>query len=271
MWTGDFWQALFLGALQGLTEFLPISSSAHLLILPWLLEWEPMGILFDVVLHGGTLLAILIYFRKEWKIFTLGVLKRVRGTCSEFERNLVDSIVLGTVPAVVVALLFRGPIEVYARRPLVTVVTLILFGALLWWADTRGEKERSLSGITIRDGLLIGLAQALALVPGTSRSGVTITMALLLGFTRSESARYSFLLAGPIIALGALKGMQEMLVGSPEVAPHWMSVLGGVLASFLVGYFCIKFFLSFLNRGSYLPFAVYRVALACFILAVAFR
>ena len=271
MWTGDFWQALFLGALQGLTEFLPISSSAHLLILPWLLEWESMGILFDVVLHGGTLLAILIYFRKEWKIFTLGILKRVRGTCSEFERNLVDSIVLGTVPAVVVALLFRGPIEVHARRPLVTVVTLILFGALLWWADTRGEKERSLSAITIRDGFLIGLAQALALVPGTSRSGVTITMALLLGFTRSESARYSFLLAGPIIALGALKGTQEMLVASPEVAPHWMSVLGGVLASFLVGYLCIKFFLRFLNRGSYLPFVVYRVALACFILAVAFR
>lgn len=271
MVTSDFWQALFLGALQGLTEFLPISSSAHLLILPWLFEWEAMGILFDVVLHGGTLLAILIYFRKEWKIFTLGVLKRLRGTCSEFERNLVDSIVLGTLPAMIAALLLRGPIEAYARRPLVTVVTLILFGALLWWADTRGDKERSLTSVTIRDGLLIGFAQALALIPGTSRSGVTITMALLLGFSRSESARYSFLLAGPIIALGTLKGTQEMLAGSPEVAPHWMSVIGGVLASFLVGYFCIKYFLRFLNRGSYLPFVVYRVALACFILAFAFR
>ncbi len=271
MWTGDLWQALFLGALQGLTEFLPISSSAHLLILPWLFGWEPMGILFDVVLHSGTLLAILIYFRKEWKVFTLGILKRFRGTCSEFERNLVDSIVMGTVPAVVVALLLRGPIETYARRPLVTVVTLVLFGALLWWADFRGGKERNLTSVGIRDGLLIGLAQALALVPGTSRSGVTITVALLLGFTRSDSARYSFLLAGPIIALGALKGTQEMLVGSPEVVPHWMSVLGGVFASFLVGYFCIKYFLRFLNRGSYLPFVVYRIALAGFILAIALR
>jgi undecaprenyl-diphosphatase len=230
-----------------------------------------MGILFDVVLHGGTLLAILIYFREEWKIFTLGILRRFRGTSSEFERNLVDSIVVGTVPAVVVALVLRGPIEIYARRPLLTVITLILFGGLLWWADSRGTRNRSLASVSIRDGLLIGLAQALALVPGTSRSGVTITMALLLGFTRGESARYSFLLAGPIIALGALKGTQEMLVGPPDVVPHWIPVLGGILASFLVGYFCIKYFLRFLNRRSYLPFVVYRIALAFLILAVSFR
>jgi undecaprenyl-diphosphatase len=230
-----------------------------------------MGILFDVVLHGGTLLAILIYFRKEWKIFTLGVLRRIRGDSSEFERNLVDSIVVGTAPAVVVALLLRGPIEIYARRPLITVITLILFGGLLWWADSRGTRNRSLTSVCIRDGFLIGLAQALALVPGTSRSGVTITMALLLGFTRGESARYSFLLAGPIIALGALKGTQEMLVGPPDVVPHWTAVLGGIVASFFVGYFCIKYFLRFLNRRSYFPFVVYRIALALLILAVSFR
>lgn len=271
MWTGDIWQALLLGVLQGLTEFLPISSSAHLLILPWLFEWEPLGILFDVLLHGGTLLAILIYFREDWRIFTLGLINRLRGSSSELERNLVDSIIIGTVPAVVVALFFRTSIESYGRHPLVTVVTLVMFGLLLWWADRRGRKERSLASIGIRDGLLIGLAQSLALVPGTSRSGVTITMALLLGFTRGESARYSFLLAGPIIGLGCLKGLQEVLTGAHGVLPHWLTVLTGVSASFVVGYFCIKYFLHFLKRGSYLPFVAYRIMLAGLILFFVLR
>lgn len=263
-------QAAILGILQGLTEFLPISSSAHLILLPWFLGWEPMGILFDVVIHGGTLLAVLIYFRKDWYEFTTKLIKRLRSPLTwSSETRMVDAILIGTLPAIAVALLFRNVIEEIARTPMVTVVTLSLFGLLLWGADRRGKMKRSVRDITLMDGLLIGIAQSLALVPGVSRSGATITMALLLGLTRPEAARFSFLLAGPIIAMGAADGVLEMVTGTGENPLSAGVIVTGVFTSFLVGFFCIAFFLKFLQSRSYLPFVVYRVLLAGVILGLA--
>ncbi len=260
------WQAAVLGVLQGLTEFLPVSSSAHLILLPWMLGWPSLGILFDVVLHGGTLLAVLIYFREDWKDVIDEILNRLRGR--ELWRgsgSLVDALIVGTIPAVIVALALKDWIEQYARIPRVTIVTLAAFGLLLLWADRR-RGDREVGGVTMRDALLVGTAQCLALVPGVSRSGITITAALLLGFSRRESARFSFLLATPIIALGALDGALLLALGEGTGDLSVSAVLVGVAVSFVVGYLCIKYFLQFLRNSSFLPFVIYRLVLAGVIL-----
>ena len=264
------WQAAILGVLQGLTEFLPISSSAHLILLPWMAGWPPLGILFDVVIHGGTLLAVLIYFRKDWKSVIDEIFTRLRGhVWWKGSGSLVDALIVGTTPAVIVALALKDWIEQYARVPKVTIVTLAAFGLLLLWADRR-HGERSVSGVTMRDAFLVGLAQSLALVPGVSRSGITITAALFLGFSRRESARFSFLLATPIIALGALDGGLLLALGEGGGSLHAGAVLAGVLVSFVVGYFCIKYFLQFLRSRSFLPFVIYRLGLAAVILLLVY-
>ncbi|UCF39418.1 MAG: undecaprenyl-diphosphatase UppP [Acidobacteriota bacterium] len=263
-------QSIVLGILQGLTEFLPISSSAHLILLPWLSGWKPMGIAFDVMIHGGTLLAILIYFWEDWKNLLATLFDRLRGrSVNVQDRLLIDSILLGTFPAGIVALLFHDYIEEYARQPMVTVVTLSVFGVLLWWTDRTGEKSRKLSSITIRDGLLVGAGQALALIPGVSRSGITITVGLFLGLNRPDAARYSFLLGTPIIALGALDGMRALLADSGDAAALGLGpLIAGVVASFVVGFLCIKFFLKFLESWSYTSFVIYRIVLAVVIFVV---
>jgi undecaprenyl-diphosphatase len=265
----ETWQALLLGALQGLTEFLPISSSAHLILLPWVMDWTPMGLVFDVLVHGGTLLAILIYFRKDWREFACDILSRIR-SCRLGGRGSapVDAVVTGTVPAILVALVFRHQIEEYARTPLVTVVTLMLFGGLLLWADRRGRGERTASSMGIRDGLLVGAAQALALIPGVSRSGVTITAALLLGCSRAEAARFSFLLAGPVLVLGTLDGIFALLSAGPGGETPFFPLLAGVLSSFFVGFLCVKYFIRFLQTHTFAPFVLYRFLLAFVILAL---
>jgi undecaprenyl-diphosphatase len=267
--TDQIWQALVLGVLQGLTEFLPISSSAHLILLPWIMDWTPLGLVFDVMVHGGTLMAILIYFRKEWKEFIQDVLSRIREFRLFGRRDTpVDAVVVGTAPAVLVALAFRHAIEEYARTPLVTVMTLAVFGGLLLFADRRSRGGRTASSMGLRDGLLVGAAQALALIPGVSRSGVTITAALLVGCTRAEAARFSFLLAGPVLVLGTLDGLLTLLTGGPgEAVPFW-PLLVGVVVSFLVGFLCIKYFIRFLQSHTFLPFVVYRLLLASAILAI---
>lgn len=267
---GELVQAVILGVMQGLTEFLPVSSSAHLILVPWLLGWRELGILFDVVIHGGTLLAVVIYFREDWRAVARQARERLRDW-----RNippggsLVDALVVGTVPAILAALLARGFIEDYARKPVVTVVTLPLFGILLWWADRRGRGARPVEEAGFREGLVVGCAQALALIPGVSRSGITITAALLLGFRRPDSARLSFLLAGPIIALGAANGVLEIVTAEAGVQVSLEVLAAGVLTSSLVGYLCIKYFLGFLKSHTVVPFVVYRILLAAVILLLA--
>ncbi|MGH9340586.1 MAG: undecaprenyl-diphosphate phosphatase [Acidobacteriota bacterium] len=262
-------QAIILGILQGLTEFLPISSSAHLILLPWFMEWEPMGITFDVVIHLGTLLAILIYFRKEWLEVIVETIRWVfrRKTASVEQGRLAGALIVGTFPAVIFGGLGRAVIEHNLRVPMVTAIMLIGFGLLLWRADRAATGERDLSSIRLRDGILIGAAQALALVPGVSRSGVTVTAALLLGLSRPDAARFSFLLAGPIVALGGMASLYDLWRLPAAVNGSGPALLLGVIFSFLSGFLCIKYFLRFLQTRTYAPFVVYRLILALFILS----
>jgi len=263
----QIWQSVILGILQGLTEFLPISSSAHLILLPWAADWSRMGLLFDLFLHAGTLFAVMLYFRREVKeLFFEGIgylkpgMHRDQG-----KTGLLPVLVVGTVPAGISAILFRSLIEDHARTPGVTAATLFLFAMLLWWADRAGRRCRVFSEIGWKEGLLVGAAQAIALVPGVSRSGVTMTMALLLGFSRKDAARFSFLLSLPILVLGTLKGALEILAAPGETAAGAIALLVGVGFSFLSGFLCIKYFLRYLESRSFTPFVVYRIILSAII------
>jgi len=263
------WQAVILGLLQGLTEFLPISSSAHLILLPWMAGWESLGILFDVFLHAGTLLAVVIYFRAEVRelFFEFLDLLRLKKPKMGGEHSLMMTLIIGTIPAGLAALLLRGPIEEYLRIPAVTVLTLSGFGLLLWRMDRTGKQNRRFAQIGWKEGLLIGAAQAVALIPGVSRSGVTITMALYLGFSRRDSARFSFLLSFPILILATAEGILELIAGREDATVGGAALASGVIVSLLTGFFCIKFFLRYLEARSLTPFVVYRLLLATVILA----
>lgn len=261
-------QAIILGILQGLTEFLPISSSAHLLLLPWIAGWQPMGLAFDVMLHVGTLLALLAYFRRDWLELGKDSLQLWSGRPANPGGRLIAALALGTVPALMVGWFFKDFIQAHLRHPIVTVVTLSAFGLLLLFADRLGDRKRTIGQVHWRDGLLIGAAQSLALVPGVSRSGVTITAALFLGLTRTESARFSFLLSTPIVALIGAKQTYDLIEAGPAVGEIGLALTVGVIFSFVSGFLCIKYFLRFLSTRTYLPFVVYRLLLAAFIFSL---
>ncbi len=258
----DSIQALFLGILQGITEFLPISSSAHLILLPWLAGWEAMGLTFDVVVHGGTLLALVIYFRQQWKEIGKQFLRVLMRQSAPSESGLLGAIAVGTLPAILVGGLFGGVIEDHLRTPGVTVLTLSLFGLLLGWADHQGSQSHSLESIRLRDGLIVGLVQALALIPGVSRSGVTITASLMLGLNRADAARFSFLLGTPVIALATISRLYLLWWSGSHAAGSFLPLLVGVIFSSISGFLCIKYLLRFLQTRTYLLFVVYRLLLA---------
>jgi undecaprenyl-diphosphatase len=267
----DFFQAIILGAVQGLTEFLPISSSAHLVLVPWALGWPPHGAAFDAALHLGTLAALLIYFWGDWvdvsRAFILGITsRRVR---ESFEYGLAWMLILGTVPAVVVGLLAENYIESTVREPQTIAAVMVLFAVVLLVSERLGIQRRAMERFTMVDALLIGLAQAIALVPGVSRSGVTITAGLLLGFTRPAAARFSFLLSTPVIlAAGSLQLIQLLRSGLQGEALAVLAV--GVLTSAVVGLCAISFLIRFLQRNSTDVFVWYRVAagLCVFLIAL---
>jgi undecaprenyl-diphosphatase len=253
-----------LGILQGLTEFLPISSSAHLILLPWLLGWEPMGLTFDVVLHGGTTLAVLIYFHKEWKELSQQWFKQWT-QASRGESTLLGALIVGTIPAGLVGWLAQGFIESYLRGPLLIGMTLCAFGLLLGWSDSTARQTRSLSSITMKEGLLIGLAQALALVPGVSRAGVTISVALMLGFSRADSARFSFLLGTPLLMGATFNSLYLLWKSQINDLSTVLPLLIGVIFSFVSAFLCIRYLLQFLQSHTYFPFVIYRLLLAALV------
>ena len=264
------WQAIVLGILQGLTEFLPISSSAHLILTRWLLGWEPMDLTFDVMLHAGTLLALLVVFRQEWRQMGCQLLERFRRAPHGLKNRsgqLVDALILATLPVLLIGWLFQDRIDAHWRSPTVTMVTLSCFGVLLWWADRTGTQVRNLESIRWRDALLVGMAQTLALIPGVSRSGVTITMALFLGLSRADSARFSFLLSAPVLALAAGTRLFYFWNSCPTGDPLGVALLLGVTFSFVSGSLCVKYFLRFLTTHTYVPFVLYRLLLAAFLFA----
>lgn len=265
MISGQTLQGILLGILQGLTEFLPVSSSGHLILVPWILGWQPLGLIFDIMVHVGTLLAVLVYFRREWRQMSVLAVKRWLGRSRNRTSVLMDAIVLGTVPAAVAGGLLKPFIEEYFRTPMTTAFCLGLFGLVLWWTDRRGSGNRSLRSLTRKDGVLIGVAQALALMPGVSRAGITLSAGLALGLNRSDAARFAFLLSAPVMGLAGAAAVHELIsarTAATGVGVADSTLLLGVLSSFVSGILCIRFFLRFLERRTLLPFVVYRFLLA---------
>jgi undecaprenyl-diphosphatase len=259
-------QIIVLAIVQGLTEFLPISSSGHLVLVPYLVEWTDQGLAFDVAVHFGSLVAVCVFFREDILGLLRGAGQILGGHVRLPQANMALAIGLGTIPAAVAGLLFASWIEANLRDPAVIVYTLSGYGVLMALADRFGKSERVIAGVRIRDAFIIGCAQALALVPGTSRSGVTITAARVLGFKRQDAARFSFLLSAPVILLATLyKGFE--LVTGVAIVP-WGQLALGALVSAIVAYLSIEFFMRFVSRIGLAPFAVYRLALAALILYV---
>ena len=254
-------QAAILGLVQGLGEFLPISSSAHLVLIPWLFKWNDPGLTFDIALHIGTLIAVAIYFWKDWlKLITKG-LTDVRSA----EGKLFWYLVAATIPGAVVGFLLEKKAETIFREPILIATMLILLGVLLYWADRRGVKHIEMNRITFRTSLFIGLSQALAIIPGVSRSGITMTMGLLMGLTREGAARFSFLLAAPII-FGAALVKLPFLISNPSIIT--INFIIGILVSFVIGILSIGFLLRYVQTNNFLPFAWYRFILGSLVIVI---
>jgi len=259
-------QALVLALLQGITEWLPISSSAHLILFPRLAGWPDQGLGFDVAVHAGSLAAVLIYFRGEIVAMARDwgqsvVTRRLTG-----EAGLAWAVLLGTIPVGLAGLAFKDVVETTLRDPHVLAWALIGFGLLLWAADRWGRRQRSEHQLTWRDVAVIGCAQALALIPGTSRSGITMTAGLAVGWTREASARFSFLLAIPVIVLAG--GLDVVDIARGEARQPLDVLAIGFAASAVSAYLCIRAFLAWIARIGMTPFVIYRIGLGLLLLAV---
>lgn len=250
---------IVLAIIQGLTEFLPISSSAHLILAPRLLGWPDQGLAFDVATHVGTLAAVLWYFRRDlaplWTGFRRSLITRVLTP----EGRLVWAVLLGTIPVGLAGCLFEDVIATSLRSPLIIATTTLVFGVLLWVADRMGRRVRDEYQIGWRDVLVIGLAQALALIPGTSRSGITMTAGLALGLNRLAAARFSFLLSIPVIVLAG--GLETAELLRQAAAVDWRALALGAALSAISAYLCIRLFLGWLSRHDMTPFVIYRLLL----------
>lgn len=274
-------QSIVLGIVQGFSEFLPISSSAHLILAPYFLKWDDPGLAFDVALHMGTLAAILGFFWRDW----LAVLKQVftalqsvlsgdiKGAIQTITAPKPDSVpvgllILGTIPAAIIGLLLEKLAEETFRAPVLIAVTLGVFGSLLWFWDSRGSKTRDVAVLSVRDALFVGLAQALAVIPGVSRSGITITTALALGFTRPAAARFSFLLSAPIIAGAGILKMKHIFHTLKAGGEAALAVEWGFAASLISGLLAVSLLSYMVKSTTYKAFAYYRIALALVIIVI---
>jgi undecaprenyl-diphosphatase len=253
-------QTIVLAIVQGLTEFLPISSSGHLVLVPAIFGWTDQGLIFDVAVHLGSLAAVCVYFRKDLAGLVAGGVRLLAGSGESPESRMALYIMIGTIPAAITGLLFAGWIEANLRNPVVIVFTLSGYGVLMALADRFGRQQRIFATARLKDAIIIGIAQALALVPGTSRSGVTISAAMMLGFQRQDAARFSFLLSAPVIMLAAAFESSMLFVEGTQFA--WAQLAIGVSISAVVAYFSIDFFMRFVNVIGLLPFAIYRLVLA---------
>ena len=261
----DLLQILILAAVQGLTEFLPISSSAHLILAPLVSGHADQGLAFDVAVHVGTLAAVIWYFRHE-----------VIAISGDFSRSLINPgarsrdarlgwmILIATLPVGLFGLLMKSLVETDLRAPLVIAATTIGFGVLLLAADRLGKRSRDEYAIGWRDALLIGIFQAMAIIPGTSRSGATMTAGLFLGLTRKAASRFSFLISIPTIILSG--GLLTLDLIQSDTPVEWGSIALGITLAFATAYLCIHYFLQFIERIGMLPFVIYRLLLGAAIL-----
>ncbi len=271
----ELWQAVLLGIVQGITEFAPISSTAHLILIPWLLQWSsPLlnSLTFDVALHIGTLAATLAFFRQEWvRLARAGIASVVeRRLSNDPWRRLAWLIVLASVPGALAGALLEQQAEEAFRAPLLIAAALAVLGVALAAAERWGSKRRQLLEITPATALAVGIGQACAIIPGVSRSGGTMTVGLLLGLEREAAARFSFLLATPIMAGAGLKKASALaaLTSSPN---ETLVLVSGFLSAAIVGYLCIKYLLRYLQHGNLYAFAWYRLALAAVVVVVYFQ
>ncbi len=254
-------QAIVFGAVQGVTEFLPVSSTAHLILLPWFMGWPDPGLSFDVALHLGTLVALLIYFRKDWIALIASALELVRGRTSDPNARMALFIVVATIPGALAGVLFEHAVETALRSPKLIALTLAGLGLVLVFAEWVGRHKKNLEQISWSDAITVGLAQALALIPGVSRSGSTITAGLFVGMKREAAARFSFYLSAPIIAGAVAKKMLDILkvgVTIDQMSPF----IVGIVTAGIVGYLSIAFLLRYLQTHSTYLFVYYRIALA---------
>lgn len=261
----DYLQAVVLALLQGLTEFLPISSSAHLTLFPRLFDWPDQGLAFDVAVHVGTLAAVALYFKVDIKRLASAWYADVfAGTRSE-ESRLAWAVIVGTIPVLLFGLfLVNSWLIEYLRNPLLIAATTLGFALLLWWADSSGSRTKDEYTLTLKQAVIIGCAQAFALIPGTSRSGVTITAGLALGLTRSAAARFSFLLSIPVIvAAGSVEFLE--LVQQPEQV-SWSILVLATLISAITAYLTVHYFLALIERVGLIPFVTYRILLSLLLL-----
>jgi undecaprenyl-diphosphatase len=259
----DILQIIVLALVQGLTEFLPVSSSAHLILVPVLTGWQDQGLAFDVAVHVGTLSAVVIYFRKEIGQMFFAWMASLKGKHTEDSR-LAWGVLIGTIPVGLVGLLFKDYISGNLRSELVIAATTIIFGLLLWYADWSGRRNRDEHSLSWKDIVIIGCAQAIALIPGTSRSGITITAGLMLGLTAQAAARFSFLLSIPVIVLaGGVETLDYLEVASID---DMNDLIIGALISAVSAYLCIHYFLMLLERVGMTPFVIYRLLLGVLLL-----
>ena len=253
-------QAIIFGAVQGITEFLPISSTAHLILLPWFMGWPDPGLAFDIALHLGTLIALLIYFRWEWITLAGSALGVLSGRKQDPNSRMVLFIILATIPGALAGVLFEDTIEAALRSPKVISATLITLAFVLVAAELKGRRKKNLDDISLFDAVTVGFAQALALVPGVSRSGVTITAALFCGVKRDAAAKFSFYLSTPIIA-GAVANTLRHVAQLGLSADQLMPFLVGIVSSGVVGYLSIAFLIRYLQTHNTFLFVYYRIAL----------
>ena len=255
----DTLQIIVLAIVQGLTEFLPISSSAHLILVPLFTDWTDQGMAFDVAVHVGSLTAVLWYFRADLKpLFSHWFISIRTGKHSD-ESRLVWGVAFGTVPVVIVGLLLSDFVSHELRTPAVIAWTTVGFGLLLAYADFTGKRTRDEYSLSIRDIIIIGIAQALAIIPGTSRSGITITAALLLNLKPQAAARFSFLLSIPVIILAGSHDAIKLF--KQDAIVDWGGLTLGAILAGVSAYFCINLFIKLLDRIGMMPFVIYRLVL----------
>ena len=265
----DLIQSIVLGAIQGITEFLPISSTAHLVLLPWFFSWKDQGLTFDVALHVGSLTAIILFFWRDWMLIASDFLKSVAERSFEGRPSgrIGMFILIGTVPGALSGFLFEKEAAGLFRNPLAIAFTLSAFGLLLYISDRFSKRYKSIDEMNLTDCIIVGLAQALAIIPGVSRSGITITGAMFRNFKRDEAAKFSFLLAAPLIAGAGIFESRHLSYADAASAPF----IAGFFASAIFSYLAIKYLLRFVRKESYTLFVIYRLILAVIIVFMYLR
>jgi len=263
----EWLQILLLAITQGLTEFLPVSSSAHLVLVPKLFGFEDQGLIFDIAIHFGSLFAVIFYLRKQIWLISGDFFQSLTPQGKKTDNSQLGwMIIIATLPIVFIGLIFKGLMETDLRSAPIIASASIGFGLLLWFADYSAKRKNNEYSIHWKQALMIGFAQALAIIPGTSRSGITITAALMLGLTRRAAARFSFLLSIPTILMSGALVALDLIKETPSM--NWGDLISGVILSFIAASLCIHFFMQYIEKTGMLPFVIYRILLGVVILWV---